>query len=272
MGQSSIGGSNAAAAPLAVQRARVAVVTGASSGIGRATARLLGAGGMTVVLAARRADELERLAGEIERDGGKAVAVSTDVSLLTDIERLVERAMAIDGVIDALVNVAGVGLGNSIMIRDDLAQRLLAVNLLAPARLMKAVIPILRAQRHGSIVNIGSVAGEIATSGLYSATKFGLRGLTDSVRRELAGSGIGVTLIEPGYVATPLTAYRRQRMPGPEIVARAVVSALRRPRRKIVVPAYYRLAMLFGSLFPGILDRFLAGKAAAPVARRSRGG
>jgi hypothetical protein len=61
-------------------------------------------------------------------------------------------------------------------------------------------------------------------------------------------------------------------MPGPEIVARAVVSALRRPRRKIVVPAYYRLAMLFGSLFPGILDRFLAGKAAAPVARRSRGG
>jgi short-subunit dehydrogenase len=255
-------------ARLASKRAPVAVVTGASSGIGRATARLLGAGGMTVILAARRADELNQLTGEIERDGGKAVAVPTDVSRLTDIEHLVERAMEIDGVIDALVNVAGIGLGNSIMIRDDRAQRLLAVNLLAPARLMRAVIPILRAQRHGSIVNIGSVAGEIGTSGLYSATKFGLRGLTDSVRRELAGSGIGVTLIEPGYVATALTAYRRQRMPGPEIVARAVVSALRKPRRKIVVPSYYRLAMLLSSLFPGITDRILAGKVAA-VPRRS---
>lgn len=269
MGKSSNGGPSAAAASLAVDRPRVVVVTGASSGIGRATARLLGSHGMTVVLAARRADELERLAAEIERDGGKAVAVSTDVSLLTDIERLVERAMAIGGAIDALVNVAGVGLGNSIMIRDDHAQRVLAVNLLAPARLMKAVIPILRAQRHGSIVNIGSVAGEIGTSGLYSATKFGLRGLTDSVRRELAGSGVGVTLIEPGYIATPLTAYRRQRMPGPEIVARAVASALRRPRRKIVVPGYYRIAMLLSSLFPGVADRLLAGKTSAARRRRA---
>lgn len=241
---------------------RVVIVTGASSGIGRATALRLGAQGMTVVLAARRASELESLSAEIERSGGRALAVATDVTRMDDIERLTAEAMSLSGRIDALVNVAGVGRSHSIMSDDADVEHMLAVNLLAPIRLMRAVVPIMIAQRSGSIVNIGSVAGEIGINGTYSATKFGLRGMNDSVRRELAGSGIGVTLIEPGYIDTPLTAGRAGRMPGPDIVAHAVEAALRRPRRRVIVPGKYRLAVFLSAALPGIVDRRFAGKAA----------
>lgn len=216
-----------------------------------------------MVLAARRADELESLAAEIERDGGRALAVGTDVARLDDIDRLVARALSLGGRLDALVNVAGVGQTHSVMSDDERVEHMLAVNLLAPIRLMRAVIPTMRAQQHGSIVNIGSVAGEIGVSGVYSASKFGLRGMTDSVRRELAGSGIGVTLIEPGYIATPLTSGRSGRMPGPDVVALAVERALRRPRRRMIVPGRYRFAVYFAALFPGAVDRRYAGRADA---------
>ena len=130
-------------------------------------------------------------------------------------------------------------------------------------------------QGSGAIVNIGSVAGEVGISGTYSATKFALRGMTDSVRRELAGTGIGVTLIEPGYIATPSRPHRKN-LPGPEIVADAVARALKRPRRRIVVPAKYRAAILLAGALPAVTDRIYAGKAAkslrppAPPARSSR--
>jgi NAD(P)-dependent dehydrogenase (short-subunit alcohol dehydrogenase family) len=136
------------------------------------------------------------------------------------------------------------------------------VNLRAPIRLMRAVVPIMLDAGSGSIVNIGSVAGEVGIGGTYSATKFALRGMTDSVRRELAGTGIGVTLIEPGYIATPFNAGRKN-LPGPEIVAAAVESALTRPRRRIIVPARYRAAVLLSHALPAITDRMYAGKAAA---------
>jgi NAD(P)-dependent dehydrogenase (short-subunit alcohol dehydrogenase family) len=241
---------------------RVVIVTGASSGIGRATALRLAAQGMTVVLAARRAGELESLSAEIEHSGGRALAVETDVTRMDHIRRLMEKAMSLSGRIDGLVNVAGVGHSHSIMSDDAGVEHMLAVNLLAPIRLMRAVVPIMMTQRSGAIVNIGSIAGEIGISGTYSATKFGLRGITDSVRRELAGSGIGVTLIEPGYIDTPLTVGRPGRMPGPDVVARAVEGALRRPRRRVIVPGRYRVAVFLSAAFPGIVDRRFAGKAA----------
>jgi short-subunit dehydrogenase len=237
---------------------RVVIITGASSGIGRAVALRLGRPGTTVVLAARRQAELAGVAAEIEANGGTAVAVPTDLRDPAQITALVEKA----GTVDVLINNAGVGGSASVLTDDAAVTAMVDVNLLAPIRLMRAVIPSMKAAGSGSIVNIGSVAGEIGISGAYSATKFALRGMNDSVRRELAGTGIGVTLIEPGHIATGLTAHRKGRMPGPEVVVDAIERALRRPRRRIVVPFRYRLAMAAASALPQIPDRTYAGRAA----------
>ncbi|MBL7253818.1 SDR family NAD(P)-dependent oxidoreductase [Paractinoplanes lichenicola] len=235
----------------------VVIVTGASSGIGRVTAERLAGNGVTVVLAARRADKIAALAEQLPN----AVAVPTDVRDSAALANLVERAVAVTGRIDGLVNNAGVGGVASVLSEDAAVDGMIQVNLLAPIRLMRAVVPIMREQGSGAIVNIGSVAGEVGMSGVYSATKFALRGMTDSVRRELAGTGIGVTLIEPGYIAGDANK-NRSGLPGPEIVAAAVESALRRPRRRVIVPAKYRAAVLAANVFPGIADRMYAGKAA----------
>jgi NAD(P)-dependent dehydrogenase (short-subunit alcohol dehydrogenase family) len=243
----------------------VVIVTGASSGIGLETALRLGRAGMVVVLAARRAAELAEVATRIEAAGGGAVVVPTDLRNTDHIAALVDRAAAVNGRIDALVNNAGVGGAPSVLADDEIVDAMIDVNLRAPIRLMRAVVPIMRAQGGGAIVNIGSVAGEIGIGGAYSATKFALRGMTDSVRRELAGTGIGVTLIEPGYIATPFNG--RTGLPGPEIVAAAVERAIRRPRRRIVVPAKYRLAIPLAGALPALVDRLYAGKAAEPRGR-----
>lgn len=235
----------------------VVIVTGASSGIGRVTAERLARNGTTVVLAARRADKLESLAAQLP----SAVAVPTDVRDPAAIEALVARALTITGRLDGLVNNAGIGGVASILADDDAVTGMVEVNLLAPIRLMRAVVPVMRVQNSGAIVNIGSVAGEVGISGVYSATKFALRGMTDSVRRELAGTGIGVTLVEPGYIAGPAN-QNRSGLPGPEIVAAAVEKALTHPRRRVIVPAKYRLAVLAANAFPALADRVYAGKAA----------
>jgi len=185
-------------------RGSVAIVTGASSGIGEATARA----GATVVLAARRADELQRLAAEIEREGGRALAVPTDMTSRQAIERLVGVTVETFGRIDIVVNNAGIGGGGSILDdSDELMERVVSVNLLAPARLVQAALPHMRRQsqngeqghgqgrERGVIVNVGSVAGDVATSGMYAASKFGLRGLNDVLRRELRPYHIAVVLM-----------------------------------------------------------------------------
>ena len=247
----------------------VVIVTGASSGIGAATALRLGRRRMTLVLAARRAPELAEVARRVEENGGVAVVVPTDVRDPAAVEALVGRAREVTGRIDGLVNNAGVGGIASVLADDADVDLMIDVNLRAPIRLMRAVVPIMREQGGGSIVNIGSVAGEVGIGGTYSATKFALRGMTDSVRRELAGTGIGVTLIEPGYIATAFTGGRRN-LPGPEIVAAAVDSALRRPRRRIIVPARYRAAVLLSNALPFVTDRVYAGRAAAKRELKTR--
>jgi NAD(P)-dependent dehydrogenase (short-subunit alcohol dehydrogenase family) len=187
--------------------------------------------------------------------------VPTDVRESDAVRALIERALTVGGRIDALINNAGIGGIASVLADDEDVDLMIDVNLRAPIRLMRAVVPIMREQRSGAIVNIGSVAGEVGISGTYSATKFALRGMTDSVRRELRGTGIDVTLVEPGYIATRFNSDRKG-LPGPEIVAEAVASALKRPRRRIIVPAKYRAAVLLSNALPMITDRIYAGKAA----------
>jgi short-subunit dehydrogenase len=238
----------------------VAIVTGASSGIGRATALSLASKGWLVVIVGRRASKLASLKEQIKSSGGVAVSIAADLGKLRDIENVVEQARVAGGRIDALLNIAGLGGMNQVMTPDNDVQIMIATNLLAPIRLMRAVIPIMRAQGSGAIVNVGSVKGEIAIGGIYSATKFGIRGLTDSVRREIAGSGIHISLVEPGYISTEMTAHRTSRMPGPEVIVRAIESCLTRTRRRVVVPGRYRILILISNMFPAIIDRVYNGK------------
>ncbi len=233
---------------------RVAVVAGASGGIGAATVRALLARGMRVVLAAPQDALLGAIVAETAAFGDRVLAVPTDITRRDDVDALVARTLAAFGRIDALVNAAGIGSAPSFCdSSDDELERVLAVNLLGPARMMHAVIPVMRAQRSGAIVNIGSIAGEAGVMGVYSGSKFGLRGLTDSVRRELRSAGIGVTLIEPGFVATPMNAAMRN-LPPPEIIAEAIVRALVRPRRTHIVPWNYRPVVWVAKAFPGAID------------------
>ena len=235
---------------------KVVILTGAAGGIGTASARAFAEHGADLVLADLRAtdDALNALARELGERGTRAVAVATDITRRPEIDRLVERTLETFGRIDVLVNVAGVGSCPSLCdSTDEELERVVSVNLLGSARAMHAVLPVMKAQRSGSIVNIGSIASQSGVMGIYSASKFGLRGLTDTVRREVRSFGIGVTLIDPGFVATQMNAAMRN-LPKPEIVANAIVRAAVHPRRHVIVPASYHLPVLLAKAFPGITD------------------
>jgi NAD(P)-dependent dehydrogenase (short-subunit alcohol dehydrogenase family) len=233
---------------------RVGIVAGASGGIGAATVRAMVAAGMTVVAAAPHDALLDALALEFAPLGPRVLVVPTDITSRAAVDLLVARTLVAYGRIDALANVAGIGSSPSFCdSTDDEIERVFAVNLLGAARMMHAVLPVMRAQRRGAIVNVGSIAGEAAVMGAYSGSKFGLRGLNDSIRREVRSQGIGVTLIQPGFVATPMNGAMAN-LPGPEIVADAIVRALTRPRRSVVVPAGYRVPVFLMKTFPALAD------------------
>lgn len=184
---------------------QVVIVTGASSGIGEATARRLARGGAKVVISARRQERLDALARELEASGAAVLAVAGDVTLEADRRRLVDAALAKFGRIDALVNNAGYGTRGPVeTVPVDAIRRNFETNVFSLVALTQLVAPHLRAQGRGTIVNIGSVAGRIARplSSIYDATKHALEALTDGLRGELKPFGVRVTLIRPGYIVT----------------------------------------------------------------------
>jgi short-subunit dehydrogenase len=239
----------------------VALVTGASSGIGAATARELAKRGARVVLAARRADLLAEQVAAITNAGGQATAIEADVADSAALERLANDAVAVYGRVDALINNAGIGSGKRYerMEPEDI-ERMVSVNLMAPLLLTRLLLPGMLERKRGSVVCVASVSGLIATETLYSATKFGVRGFALSLRRELRGTGVNVSVVSPGFIRTDLTAWRRAPMPGPEIVANAIAGLLTRPRREVVVPASYLGAVAVERLAPWIVDRALGGR------------
>ncbi|RJT05435.1 SDR family oxidoreductase [Halococcus sp. IIIV-5B] len=184
-----------------------AIVTGASSGIGEATASALADHGANVVLAARREDELESLAEAIEADGGRALAVPTDVTNEADLDALVDATLDTFGTIDVLVNNAGVMLLEPVERADrENFRQMVEVNLLGLMNLTHAVLPVMQDQGSGHIVNVSSTAGRQANanSSGYNATKFGVNGFTEALRQEVTGEGIRTTIVEPGAVETEL--------------------------------------------------------------------
>jgi len=242
---------------------RTVLLTGASSGIGRATAFELAARGHRLVLAARRADDLCALARELDPSGSRVIAVPTDVTDEAGRRALVQAAREHFGEVDVLVNNAGVTIERGWWWDDPDPLRVLRVNLEAPIELTRLVLPEMRARGGGHIVNIGSVAGRVPFNGMYSASKFGLRGFSRALRRELLGTGVHVSLLAPGFVRSEMTRSARFPMPGPEVVAHAVADVLERPRREVIVPRVYRLLVWLDALAPGLMDT-----AVQPMLRR----
>jgi NADP-dependent 3-hydroxy acid dehydrogenase YdfG len=194
---------------------RVAVITGASSGIGEATAIAMAKEGYAVALAARRADRINELCDRISSDGGKALAVPTDVADEKSAAALIETAKSELGSVDVLVNNAGVMLLGPILGADiEHWQRMVNVNVLGLLYCTHAALPIMQEQGSGHIVNVSSVAGRVARmgSGVYNATKWGVGAFSESLRQEALNYGVRVTIVEPGYVDTELQGHNEHPM------------------------------------------------------------
>ena len=186
---------------------RVAAVTGASSGIGEATALSLARAGAAVALTARREDRLRDLAQRIEDEGGRALAHPADLGDERQARGFVEAAYEHLGRLDVLVNNAGLMLLGPIEGADTEGwRRMVEVNCLGLLYCTHAALPIMRQQGSGHIVNLSSVAGRFARTGagVYNLTKFGVNAFSESLRQELVPHGIRVTVVEPGFVDTEL--------------------------------------------------------------------
>jgi NADP-dependent 3-hydroxy acid dehydrogenase YdfG len=224
----------------------VAVVTGASSGIGEATVRSLAAEGAAVVAGARRKERLHGLVEEVTRDGGKAIAVECDLTDEQQAHALVDRAIGEFGRIDILVNNAGVMLLSKVEkgLSDEWRQ-MFDVNVLGLLYATDAAVEAMKRQGSGHIVNVSSVAGRKTrpTGGVYSGTKFAVNAISEAMRQELLEDGIRITIVEPGAVATELTDHitdeevregLKQRNIEPlrsEDVANAIAYAVSQPQR-----------------------------------------
>jgi len=240
------------------------LVTGASSGIGRAAAIRLAGAGARIVALGRSRPALDDVAG---RTSGTAI-----VADLTDpdaVDRAVREAREALGRLDVLVNNAGEGWAGPFQDMDPVdAERLLTVNLLAPIRLARAVLPDMLKAGRGAIVNVSSIAGHVgvAQEAVYAATKAGLIGFSESLRYELRGSGVTVGGVSPGVIETPFFERRGRpydrsfpRPSDPERVAAAIVRAIRSGNAEVFAPAWMAVPARLRGTFPR-LYRFLASR------------
>jgi NADP-dependent 3-hydroxy acid dehydrogenase YdfG len=194
---------------------KVALITGASSGIGEATAVALAGEGAAVALGARRSDRLESLRERIESSGGRAAAIEVDISDEDQARAFVERGREELGGLDILVNNAGLMLLGPVTGADiDEWRRMVDVNVLGLLYCTHAAVPLMTEQGSGHIVNLSSVAGRVASLGsaVYNLTKWGVGGFSEGLRQEVLHAGIRVTIIEPGFVETELQGHNKNPM------------------------------------------------------------
>lgn len=252
---------------------KVVIVTGASSGIGESTAREFAQAGAMTVLAARRADRLDRLQKEIEEIGGQALAIPTDLTLLDQITNLVQTTYSRFGRIDVLANIAGWAIYDWFeQLSPEELRQTYEVNVIGLAELTRQVVPIMKAQRSGFILNMSSYVSRISVPPLtvYASTKYAIEGLTDGLRRALLPWGITVIRIHPSsvtgtefnqrvyrdgtvhYRPVPIGRISRERL------ARHIVELIERPRRALFISRVYEFSVLLNKLFPEVVDWFSA--------------
>ena len=261
---------------------KTVLVTGASSGIGRETALAFAAAGANVVLVARRAAVLAKVARQARASGAKALAVAADVTDPTSVRACFRKAVQRFGGVDVVINNAGVMLPATVADLDpaDL-QRMLDVNLFGALHVMQAAVKQMEQQvAGGHIVNVASLAGRRGFSPLggYCASKFALVGMTEALRTELMGSNVGVSLVLPGVIDTPMAEAaaldpttegfwpKALNMPTAWVVW-AVFAAVRLKLAEVAVPPGGALLEKLGALAPGTTDLLVRG--AMRLARRS---
>jgi uncharacterized protein len=246
-------------------KGKLAVITGASSGIGAALARKLSAQGLQVLLVARRRERLESLAEEICSAGGRVQILTADLRKEADRVRLCEQA----GDADLLINNAGLGwYGYGDQMSWKTAQEMLQVNVEAVVQLSLTFLAKMRQRNAGHIINIGSISGSLPSQGiaLYGATKSFLDNFTTALHRELTGTHVHVSVVRAGPVKTEFTeaaltlengGQMPQGMSGvpSEQVAERIWSLVQHPRRVIYIPAYFRLVPWLELSFGWVIDR-----------------
>ena len=248
---------------------KIAVVTGASSGIGAATARKLAREGLQVVLVARRRDRLEKLAGEIRRNGGQAHILTADLTKEAQRARVFQQVTERFGNADVLVNNAGLGwYGYGDEMSWGTAWELLQVNVEAVVQLTLGFLHGMRLRNTGHIINVGSISGSLPSQGvaLYGATKSFLDNFTTALYRELSGTRVHVSVVRAGPVKTEFGEAALQHKNGrhvptekvgisAEAVANRIWGLIRRPRRVIYVPDSLRIVPWLELAFGWIIDR-----------------
>ena len=225
---------------------KVVIITGASSGLGEATARHLATQGAKLILGARRLERLQKLADDIKQNGGEAVAVACDVARREDVEQLAQTALQSFGRIDELVNNAGImPMAPLTALKVDEWDQMIDVNIKGVLYGIAAVLPTMKAQKSGHVINLSSVAGLKVSGGVgtvYSATKFAVKAIGEGLRMEAAGDNIRVTTLYPGAVESELkfgssdetssaamqAFYEANEIPA-DSVARAVAYAIEQP-------------------------------------------
>jgi short-subunit dehydrogenase len=251
---------------------QVLVITGASSGIGRTTARLAAEAGARVVLAARDRRALEDAVGECEEAGGEAVAVPCDVTRERDVQRLAREAARAFGGIDTWVNNAGTSIyGRLDRVPIDDLRRLMDVNFWGVVYGSRVAVPLLAEQGGGVLVNVGSVLSEraIPLQGMYCATKHAVKGFTDALRMEVEAAGlpVSVSLVKPASIGTPFYDVAQNYMDrrprpippvyAPEVAARAIVACATRRTREVYAGGAAKALAASGGLAPRLTDRVM---------------
>ena len=246
---------------------KVVLITGASSGFGKDAAYLFAAEGAKVVLAARRLDRLQKLANAIQMAGGEAFAVPVDVTQRAEIDLMVRTVIEIYEQIDILFNNAGFGRLNWLegLEPDREIDTQIQVNLSGLIHVTRAVLPYMMRRHSGHIINMSSIAGWLAVPSytIYPATKFGVRGFTTALRREVAPFGIKVSGIYPGPAHTEFGwGARKNRRPkwlnvffvNSEVVSHRVIQLAKHPRRAVIIPWWFSWIAWGETHFPGIAD------------------